>query len=131
MGFAALYPSYPTHAADDAAVRLMSLSSGFGSDASRALEIPVETINMGETKTHLSKYLARVEADETLVIARRTRSVARLVLLEPEAQLKPPHPAGLAAGKARVPPELFEPLADGLLDLFERRGQVPDPLDRK
>jgi prevent-host-death family protein len=79
----------------------------------------METINVHEVKAHLSEYLARVEAGETLIIARRNRPVAQLVPLQPQPPLKPPRPMGLAAGKARVPPEFFDPLDDELLDLFE------------
>jgi prevent-host-death family protein len=90
----------------------------------------METINVHEAKAHLSKYLARVEAGETLVIARRNRPVAQLVPLQPESQPKPPRPMGLAAGKVHVPPGFFEPLDDELLDLFEGKGHESDPLSR-
>ena len=90
----------------------------------------METISVHEAKAHLSEYLARVEAGETLIIARRNRPVARLVPLQPETPPKPPRPLGLAAGQVRVPPEFFEPLDDELLDLFEGKGHASDPLSR-
>lgn len=88
-------------------------------------------INVHEAKAHLSEYLARVEAGETVIIARRNKPVAKLVPVEPEPQPRPMRPMGLAAGKVRVPPEFFEPLDDELLDLFEGKGHEFDPLNRK
>lgn len=42
-------------------------------------------VNVGQAKTDLSKLLAKVEAGETVEIARDGRPVARLVRIEPEA----------------------------------------------
>jgi prevent-host-death family protein len=39
----------------------------------------VETVNIHEAKTHLSRLIERVEAGEEIVIARAGRPVARLV----------------------------------------------------
>ena len=39
----------------------------------------VETVNIHEAKTHLSRLVERVEAGEEIVIARAGRPVARLV----------------------------------------------------
>jgi prevent-host-death family protein len=91
----------------------------------------METINVHEAKTHLSEYLARVEAGETLIIARRNRPVARLVPVHPEPPPKPPRPMGLAAGKVRVPPAFFDPLDDELLEFFAGKGHERDPLRQK
>lgn len=44
----------------------------------------MKMVNVHEAKAHLSKYLARVEAGETVIIARRNKPVARLVPAEPE-----------------------------------------------
>ena len=82
----------------------------------------MEMVNVHEAKAHLSEYLARVEAGETLLIARRNKPVAQLTPVQPESQSMPPRPMGLATGKVRVPPEFFEPLDDELLDLFEGKG---------
>lgn len=82
----------------------------------------MEIVNIHEAKAHLSEYLARVEAGETLIIARRNKPVARLAPLEEEKAPKQRRPIGLAEGMGRVPPEFFEPLDDELLDLFEGKG---------
>ncbi|MBI4755492.1 MAG: type II toxin-antitoxin system Phd/YefM family antitoxin [Betaproteobacteria bacterium] len=88
----------------------------------------METVNVHDAKAHLSEYLARVEAGETVVIARRNKPVAQLVPVSQQARPKPPRPIGLARGMGHVPPEFFEPLDDELLDLFEGKGAGPDPL---
>ena len=85
-------------------------------------------VNIHEAKAHLSEYLARVEAGETVVIARRNKPVAKLVPAGPELPAKTPRPIGLAKGMGHVPPEFFEPLDDELLDLFEGKGPDSDPL---
>ncbi|MDX1604608.1 MAG: type II toxin-antitoxin system prevent-host-death family antitoxin [Candidatus Competibacterales bacterium] len=89
----------------------------------------MKMVNVHEAKAHLSEYLARVEAGETVIIARRNKPVARLVPAEPE-QPKKKRPIGLAKGCGHVPPEFFDPLDDELLDLFEGRTAHPgDPLN--
>ncbi len=82
----------------------------------------MEIVNIHEAKAHLSEYLARVEAGETLIIARRNKPVARLTPLGEEKAPKQRRPIGLAEGQVKVPPEFFEPLDDELLDLFEGKG---------
>jgi len=90
----------------------------------------METINVHEAKAHLSEYLARVEAGETLVIARRNRPVARLVPFPPEESQPKRRPIGLAKGMGHVGLEFFEPLDDELLDLLDGSKMLPsDPLN--
>jgi prevent-host-death family protein len=43
----------------------------------------LETVNVHEAKTHLSRLLERVEHGEEIVIARAGKPIARLVPLEP------------------------------------------------
>jgi prevent-host-death family protein len=90
----------------------------------------VETINVHDAKAHLSEYLARVEAGESLVIARRNRPVARLVPIGPEDIQPMKRPIGLAKGMGHVGPEFFEPLDDELLDMFGGAAMLSsDPLN--
>ena len=90
--------------------------------------IEMEIVNIHQVKSHLSKYLARVEAGETVVIARRNKPVARLVPAEPEDKPKPPRPIGLAKGMGHVLPSFFEPLDAELQALFEGEMTLDDPL---
>ena len=80
----------------------------------------MKSINVHEAKTHLSEYLAQVEAGETVVICRRNKPVAELRPVAPER--KTPRPIGLAEGQVKILPEFFEPLDDELLNLFEGKG---------
>jgi prevent-host-death family protein len=75
-------------------------------------------INVHEAKTHLSKYLDRVEAGETIVLCRHNKPVAEIRPIPPERRLTPRVP-GIDKGKFTVGPEFFEPLPEDLLRLFE------------
>lgn len=89
----------------------------------------METVNVHEAKAHLSEMLARVEAGETLVIARRNKPIAKLVPIGETPAPKPPRPIGLAEGSVTIHPSFFDPLPDDLLALFT--GEVmllSDPL---
>ncbi|MCY4508301.1 MAG: type II toxin-antitoxin system prevent-host-death family antitoxin [Acidobacteria bacterium] len=68
-------------------------------------------VNIGEAKTHLSRLLAQVEAGEEVVIARRGRPVARLVL----CKRRP----GALKGKIKITDAFFEPLPEEELKLWE------------
>ena len=77
-------------------------------------------LNIHEAKTHLSRYLARLEKGETIVLCRRNTPIAEIRAIP--AARKKPRPLGLAKGTVRIPPSFFEPLSDDLLDLFEGKG---------
>lgn len=75
---------------------------------------------MQEAKTHLSRYLDRVEGGETIVICRRNEPIAEIKpIRRPRAK---PRPLGLAKGAFRVPSSFFEPLPEELLRSFDGRG---------
>ena len=78
-------------------------------------------LNIHEAKTHLSKYLAKLEKGETIVLCRRNVPIAEIRPL-PGAVTKP-RPLGLAKGKVRIPRSFFYPLPDELLELFEGKGE--------
>ena len=74
------------------------------------------TVTIHAAKTQLSKLIARVEAGEEVIIARRDKPVARLVPLEPA---RPKRQFGSMKGKVWVGPEFFEPLPEEELRLWE------------
>jgi antitoxin (DNA-binding transcriptional repressor) of toxin-antitoxin stability system len=74
-------------------------------------------LNVGEAKTHLSRYLKRVEAGETLVLCRRNRPIAEVRPIC-EAPRQGQREFGLNEGKFTIPPEFFEPLPAGMLHFF-------------
>ncbi len=75
----------------------------------------MEIVNIYEAKTHLSRLLLRVEAGETIVIARRGEPVARLV------------PASRPRGR-----RVFGPLPNQApVDIDALEAALSEPLDPK
>jgi prevent-host-death family protein len=77
-------------------------------------------LNIHEAKTHLSRYLERVERGETVVICRRNVPIAELRPVTPVPQA--PRPVGLAKGQFVVPDAFFEPLPPEVVVAFEGSG---------
>jgi antitoxin (DNA-binding transcriptional repressor) of toxin-antitoxin stability system len=78
-------------------------------------------LNVHEAKTHLSRYLERLERGETIILCRRNIPIAEIRPLPRPRRTK--RPIGLAKGKFKVPPGFFEPLPAELIDAFH--GQDP------
>jgi prevent-host-death family protein len=74
------------------------------------------TVTVHAAKTQLSKLIARAEAGEEVIIARRDKPVVRLV---PVQVPKPRRQFGSMKGRASVGPEFFEPLPEEELELWE------------
>ena len=73
-------------------------------------------VNIHAAKTHLSRYLARVAAGETVVLCNRNVPVAELRPVPRRRTAR--RPIGLARGTFQVPPAFFEPLSDAELDAW-------------
>ena len=82
-------------------------------------------VNIGEAKTHLSRYLARVRAGETVVVCRRNEPIAEIRPLA--QQSSEPRPFGLSRGRFSVPASFFDPLPDAVLDGFDSGAVGADP----
>lgn len=79
---------------------------------------PVFVVNVHQAKTQLSRLLARVEAGEEVVIARRGEPVARLVSCRPAGKRRP----DVLKGKLAVPDSFFfDPLPEEELKRWEGR----------
>ena len=78
-----------------------------------------ETVSIHAAKTNLSRLIARVEAGETIIIARGRTPVAKLVPLAPQGK----RVFGAMRGKFTIGPEFFEPLPPEELDEWQ---QAPD-----
>ena len=74
-----------------------------------------ETITVHAAKTRLSQLLHRVEAGETIVIARGKTPVAKLIPINPPARRQ----FGALKGKIELGPEFFEPLPPDELKAWE------------
>lgn len=73
-------------------------------------------VNIADAKTHLSRYLERVEDGETVVLCRRNVPIAEIrPLPKAPSQLRP---VGIDRGMT-IPPSFFEPLPSDLLDAFQ------------
>ncbi len=77
----------------------------------------METINIHQAKTQLSRLIERVIAGEEIVIARAGRPVARLVALEKRG----PRRMGALKGRIWIAPDFDAPLPDAILAAFEGR----------
>lgn len=90
----------------------------------------MQIVNIHEAKAHLSELLVKVEAGETVMIARRNKPIAQLVAVENDVLKKPPRRLGLAEGEFTIPENFFEPLDKELLGLFTGDIMYPtDPLN--
>ena len=78
----------------------------------------MQTVNIHEAKTHLSRLLEQVAGGEEIIIAKAGKAIARLVPLD--AALKKRR-LGLLKGKLNVPDDFDAPLTDDDLALFEGR----------
>jgi prevent-host-death family protein len=77
---------------------------------------PVTEVNVHEAKTHLSRLLARVQAGETITIAKAGKPVAKLV---PVGSRRPDRVLGRDAGRVWIADDFDAPLPDELLAGFE------------
>lgn len=62
----------------------------------------METVNIHEAKTHLSRLLERVAQGDSVVIARAGKPIAKIVPLT-AGEAKPARRLGFMAGRMRVP----------------------------
>ena len=74
-------------------------------------------VNVGQAKTQLSRLLARVEAGEDVIIARRGEPVARLVGCRTRGKRQ----ADVLRGRVVVPESFFDPLPEEELGAWEGR----------
>lgn len=68
-------------------------------------------LNIHEAKTHLSRYLHRVQEGETLLLCKNGVPVAQIIPLSKELRPKK-RLMGLAKGLGKVTDKFFEPLTD-------------------
>jgi antitoxin (DNA-binding transcriptional repressor) of toxin-antitoxin stability system len=74
-------------------------------------------LNIHQAKTHLSRYLKRLEQGDTILLCRRNVPIAEIRPLP--AEREEPRPLGLARSEFTVSPEFFDPLPNEILDAFE------------
>jgi len=78
----------------------------------------MQTVNIHEAKTHLSRLLEQVAGGDEIIIAKAGKAIARLVPLDAAPKKRQ---LGLLKGKLNVPDDFDAPLTDSELALFEGR----------
>jgi prevent-host-death family protein len=76
----------------------------------------METVNIHEAKTQLSKLVERVRSGEEIILAKAGEPVARLV---PYVAARPSRTPGALKGKIRIGKDFDAPLPDEILAAFE------------
>lgn len=77
-------------------------------------------INIYEAKTHLSRYLHRLQKGETIILCKRNVPIAEIRPLKQARKSR--RPIGLAKGQFEIPAAFFEPLPGEILSAFEGGG---------
>lgn len=77
----------------------------------------MQTVNIHEAKTHLSRFVDQAAAGEEILIARAGKPVARLVALESKSTR--PRPLGLGRGRFTLPKDFDSLHAEDILQMFE------------
>jgi prevent-host-death family protein len=79
----------------------------------------VETVNIHEAKTQLSRLVERVRSGEEIILAKAGEPVARIVpYVAPAVQRKP----GALKGRIRIGADFDAPLPEEVLTAFEGGG---------
>jgi prevent-host-death family protein len=78
----------------------------------------MDTINIHEAKTHLSRYLENVRAGDEVVIAKAGTPIARLVPIATGAGSRK---LGRLKHKLRIPHDFDAPLPEDVIAVFEGR----------
>jgi prevent-host-death family protein len=73
----------------------------------------MESVNVHEAKTHLSRLLERVEAGEEIILARNGKAVAMLV----PVRRAPRRPGGMK-GRIRISRDFDAPLPEAIAKAF-------------
>ena len=78
----------------------------------------MRTVNVHETKTHLSRMLAEIEAGESFVIARAGKPVARLIAMEEKPPASGKRRMGFLKGQFVAPDDIKEPFREEIEQMF-------------
>lgn len=78
----------------------------------------MQTVNIHEAKTHLSRLIEAVASGEEIIIAKAGKPMARLVPLDNAPKKRR---LGLLKGQLNIPDDFDAPLPDDVQGLFEGR----------
>ena len=82
-------------------------------------------VNIQEAKTHLSRYIDRVEQGDVVVVCRHNQPVAELRAIE-TSPVRPARVAGLLKGQVRWEPDAFAPMTAEELAEFDDPAAFPN-----
>ena len=77
----------------------------------------MQTFNIHEAKTHLSRLIERASQGESFIIAKAGKPMVRVVPIEPEP-LPTPQRLGFMKGKMRIPDDFDMMYADEIARMF-------------
>ncbi len=77
----------------------------------------MQTVNIHEAKTHLSRFVDRAAAGEEILIARSGKPLARLVALA--SDMNKPRTLGLGKGRFTLPADFDRPHTEAIQGMFE------------
>ena len=83
-------------------------------------------VNIQEAKTHLSRYIDRVEQGDVIIVCRHNLPVAELRAVE-TALARPARVAGLLKGRVHWESDAFAPMTDQALAEFDAAPVFPKP----
>ena len=81
-------------------------------------------VNIQEAKTHLSRYIERVEQGDTVIVCRHNQPVAELRAIE-APPVQQPRIAGLLKGRINWVPDAFAPMTEQELAEFDSAPIIP------
>ena len=81
-------------------------------------------VNIQEAKTHLSRYIDRVEQGDVIIVCRHNQPVAELRAVEAPLA-RPARVAGLLKGQVHWEADAFAPMTAGELAEFDAAPVVP------
>ena len=77
----------------------------------------MQTVNIHEAKTHLSRLIEQASKGESFIIAKAGKPMVRVVPIEPEVPYVPQR-LGFMRGKMRIPDDFDTMYADEIARMF-------------
>ena len=87
------------------------------------MEASIQTVNIHEAKTHLSRLIERASKGESFIIAKAGKPMVRVVPIEPEVPHTPQR-LGFMRGKGKIPDDFDTMYAKEIEDLFNGDGRL-------
>ena len=83
----------------------------------------MQTVNIHEAKTHLSRLIERAAQGESFIIAKAGKPMVKVVAIEVEPEHKPQR-LGFMRGKGKVPDDFDTLYAKEIEDMFYSNGKL-------